>query len=88
MRHRRMGATVSNLLAAINAFGKEQPKRPSGKGWKTIGEVAKQEGVSRGTIRYRMQLAIDHGLKVERFVGSDYDASGKLTKQTWFRVQR
>lgn len=82
-----MSVTENDLLAAINAYGKEQPKKPAGKGWETVGDMAKRERVSRGTIRWRMQLAVDNGLKVERFVGSDYDPNGKLTKQTWFRVK-
>lgn len=82
-----MKVTSDDLLAAINEFGKEQPKRPTGKGWESVGAMAKREGVSRGTIRWRMQLAVDNGLKVERFVGSDYDPNGKLVKQTWFRVK-
>ena len=84
----RPSITHEDLLAAINAAGREQPKRPTGKGWTSVPEMAKREGVSRGTIRWRMQLAVDHGLKVERFVGSDYDPNGKLVKQTWFRVKR
>ena len=77
-----------DLLAAINALGREAPKRPSGKGWETVPQMALREGVSRSSIRQRFRLAMERGLKVERFVGSDYDAGGTLHKQTWFRVKR
>jgi hypothetical protein len=83
-----MSITQNDILAAIEELGKEPPKRPSGKEWKTVGEMAKAQGVSRGAFRHRMKLALDRGLKVERFVGSDYDTNGTLVKQTWFRVKR
>lgn len=83
-----MRVTEGDLLAAINELSKEQPKRPSGKGWERVSDMAKREGVSLSAIRQRMRLALEKGLQVERFTGSDYDASGTLHKQTWFRVKR
>ena len=80
--------TTDDLLAAINALGKESPKRPTGKGWDTVPKMAAREGVSRSSIRQRFRLAVDRGLKVERFVGSELDANGELHKCTWFRVKR
>ena len=77
-----------DLLAAIDALGKVDPKRPPGSGWKTVSQMAKEKGIGISLMRYRFQLAIGRGLKVERFVGSDYDATGALVKQTWFRVKR
>lgn len=78
--------TTDDLLAAIQQLGKELPKRP-GKGWETVGQMATRAGVTVSCMRQRFKLAMQKGLKVERFVGSDYDAHGTLTKQTWFRVK-
>lgn len=80
--------TVDDLLAAINTLSREQPKRPTGKDWERIPDMAKREGVSLSAMRQRFRLALERGLKVERFVGSDYDAGGFLRKQTWFRVAK
>jgi hypothetical protein len=80
--------TQHDLLEAINALGKEQPKRPSGKDWRTMRDLAKKEAVTIGAMRYRLALAIERGLKVERFIGSDFDPTGRLVKQTWFRLQQ
>lgn len=80
--------STSDLLAAINDLGREQPKRPEGTGWRTVFDMAKEVGISRGAMHQRLRVALDRGLQVETFVGSDYDAaSGKLVKQTWFRVK-
>ena len=78
----------SDLLAAIDALGKEQPKRPAGDGWQTVAQMAKARQISVGAMRFRFNQAIERGLKIERFVGSDYDPTGRLVKQTWFRVKR
>lgn len=78
----------NDLLSAIDELGKEQPKRPEGDGWRTVPEMAKEKGVSRGAMHQRLRVALEHGLKVESFVGSDHDATGKLVKQTWFRIKR
>ena len=77
-----------DLLAAINALGKEQPKRPPGTGWYTVAQLAKREGVSRSTIHWRLRRAIEQGLQIDRFLGSDNDPTGRLVKQTWFRVKK
>lgn len=79
--------TENDILDAIRQYGKERPKRPVGKHWRTIAEMAKREAVGISTMRWRMKVALTNGLKVERFVGSDYDAMGTLCKQTWFRVK-
>jgi len=78
----------SDLLAAVRAYGKEAPKRPEGKDWQTVAQMARRAGKSISAMRYQFNLALQHGLKVERFIGSDYDAGGALVKQTWFRVKR
>ena len=83
-----MRPSENDLLAAINALGREQAKRPVGKGWETMAQMAKREGVNKTAISQRFYLAMQRGLKVERFTGSDYDATGTLHKQTWFRVKR
>lgn len=80
--------TTDDLLAAIDALGKEQPKRPVGDGWHTIKQMAKTKGLNISAMRFRFYRAVERGLQVERFVGSDYDAHGTLIKQTWFRVKR
>ncbi len=80
--------TKGDLLDAIRAYSKALPKRPPGQGWRTIVQMAEQEGVTCSAFRQRFYVAIGKGLKVERFVGSDYDQTGALTKQTWFRVRR
>ena len=80
--------TEDDLLAAIREYGKELPKRPEGKQWETIAQMAKRAGKSISAMRYQLTLALQHGLKVERFVGSDYDQAGTLVKQTWFKVKR
>lgn len=78
----------SDLLAAIDALGKKAPNRPQGKGWYTIAEMAKQKGLEISAMRWRFAAALRNGLQVERCTGSDYDATGRLVKQTWFRVKR
>ena len=84
--------TTDDLLAAINALAKEQPKRPEGKlgegGWETLKQMAARQRLGLSAMRFRFARAIDHGLQIERFVGSDYDPTGRLAKQTWFRVKR
>lgn len=77
-----------DLLVAINMLGKALPKRPVGKGWYTVTQLAKREGISITAMRQRFTVAIERGMKVERFTGSDYDPTGRLVKQTWFRVKR
>lgn len=78
----------TDLLAAVNALGREQPKRPTGKDWQRMSDMAKAAGLGISAMRYRFARALERGLKVERFVGSDYDATGTLAKQTWFRVRK
>ena len=80
--------TEDDLLAAIDALGKELPKRPTGTGWKTVRQMASEKGITMTAMRQRFRVAMERGLKVERFVGSDYDATGTLVKQTWFRVKK
>lgn len=80
--------TNNDLLAAINAIGREQPKRPEGEGWETVPQMAKREGISRGAMHQRLRVALEKGLQVEKFIGSDHDAIGNVVKQTWFRVKR
>lgn len=82
-----MKPPLGDLLAMIDHFGKEPPKRPSGAGWFTIAQMAKQRKIGVSAMRYRFNLAITRGLKVERFIGSDFDATETLVKQTWFRVK-
>lgn len=77
--------TVNNLLEAIREYGREKPKRPTGKGWHTIAEMAKEEGIAVGTLDRRLRVAIQNGLKFERFIGSDFDVNGRLVKRTWYR---
>lgn len=83
-----MKVTEGDLLAAIDALGKESPKRPTGNGWQTVAAMAKARGITPTAMRQRFRVAMEKGLKVERFVGSDYDATGALVKQTWFRVKK
>lgn len=80
--------TTDDLLAAIQEFGRELPKRPAGKNWYTVKQMAKREGVSVSAMRQRFRVAMERGLKVERVTGSDYDEAGVLVKQVWFRVKR
>lgn len=80
--------TTDDLLAAIDTLGKEQPKLPSGKGWQTVAQMAKAKGLTISNMRFRFQKAIEKGLQIERFTGSDYDPTGRLVKQTWFRIKR
>lgn len=77
--------TKGDLIDAIREYGKEKPKRPVGKGWHTIAEMAKAEGIACGTLDRRLRVAIQNGLKFERFIGSDYDVTGRLVKRTWYR---
>lgn len=79
---------LNDLLAAINELGRALPKRPPGKGWETMKQMEEREGVGRGAIRFRLLNAMKRGLQIERFIGSDYDDTGALVKQTWFRVKR
>jgi hypothetical protein len=79
--------TTSDLLAAIQEYARQLPKRPPGKHWTTVKQMARRDKVSVSAIRQRFRLAIEHGLKVERFTGSDYDEAGSLVKQVWFRVK-
>lgn len=84
----RIRVTEDDLLAAVNALGREKPKRPDGKGWYTVAQLAKREGVSKSAMRFRLERAVENGLQVERFVGSDYDPTGRLAKQTWLRMKK
>ena len=77
--------TTDDLLAAIQEYGKEPPKRPPGNGWHTVKQMAQQQKVSVSGFRQRFRLAMERGLQVERFTGSDYDEAGTLVRQTWFR---
>jgi hypothetical protein len=79
--------TTADLLAAIQEYGKELPKLPPGRGWITVKEMAQKESLSISAMRQRLRLAMDRGLQVERFTGSDYNEAGQLNKQTWFRVK-
>lgn len=79
--------TQDDLLAAIDTLGKELPKRPPGTGWKTVRQMAQEKGISLTAMRQRFRVAMDRGLKVEEFIGSDYGPNGRLGKQTWFRVK-
>ena len=81
-----MKITTNDLLEALEKYGRELPKRPSGKGWTTIKQMALKKSVTVSRVRWQIQTAIQRGLKIERFVGSDYDEAGQLVKQTWFRV--
>lgn len=80
--------TENDLLALVNALGREKPKRPAGKGWETVQQMAAREGISHGAMSRRFALAIQHGLQVEKFSGSDYDAGGQLRKRTYFRPKQ
>ena len=81
-----MKITTNDLLEALEKYGRELPKRPIGKGWTTIKQMALKKAVTVSRVRWQIQTAIQRGLKIERFVGSDYDEAGQLVKQTWFRV--
>lgn len=80
--------TTDDLLAAILALGKEDAKRPPGNGWKTVAAMAKERGLGISAMRQRLRLAMERGLKVERFTGSDYDMTGRLVKQSWLRMKK
>ena len=82
-----MKVTTQDLLEAIREYGKKPPNHPSGKGWYTIAEMAKREGVGIPNMRYRLKQAMARGVPVERYVGSGFDTTGELVKQTWFRVK-
>ena len=82
-----MKITTGDLLDALEQYGKELPKRPVGKGWHTIGEMAEKKHLSISALRQQIKVAIRNGVRIERFTGSDYDATGHLVKQTWFRVK-
>ena len=82
-----MKITTNDIYSALEEWGREQPKRPEGKGWATYKEMAKKQNVSVARTKMRMQVALRNGLKVERFTGSEYDEMGVLRKQTWFRVK-
>lgn len=82
-----MRPTQGDILAMIDQLGKEAPKRPTGSGWFTVAQMAKRKGLNISAMRFRMKLAMTKGMKVERFVGSDYDGTGALVKQTFFRVK-
>ncbi len=82
-----MSVSENDILDAIEKYGRESPKHPTGKGWETIAHMAKRAKKGISALRYQLKLAISKGLKVERFVGSDYDDTGALRRQTWFRVK-
>lgn len=82
-----MKITTSDLLAALEEYGRERPKRPQGKGWMTTTAVAAQRHVTLGAVKLQIQKAIQNGVSIERFVGSDYGTDGRLVKQTWYRVK-
>ena len=82
-----MKVTTNDLLAALEQYGFEQPKRPTGKGWVQLKDLATQKHTTPGAIKAQMMLARKNGVAIERFTGSDYNEKGRLCKQTWFRVK-
>ena len=82
-----MKVTTSDLLAALEEYGRKMPRRPVGKHWATVKQMAKDKNISVSALRWQIQTAVANGLRIERFVGSDYDEAGHLVKQTWFRLK-
>ena len=82
-----MKITTNDIYTALEEWGREQPKRPVGKGWRTYKEMATKRNTTVAREKMKMQVALRNGLQVEKFSGSDYDEMGVLRKQTWFRVK-
>lgn len=74
-----------DLLALIEKFGKALPKRPEGKGWYTIEEMALKRGITVPAMRYKFRLALENGVKIEQATGSTLGLNGRLKRAMYFR---
>jgi hypothetical protein len=79
--------TTGDLLAALEEFGKAQPKRPAGKGWYTIEEMARQQNTSMPTVRYQLKVARQRGLAIEQAFGTVADADGRAKRATFYKLK-
>lgn len=78
--------TERDLLDAIEKYGQAVPRRPEGKGWYTIEEMAKKKGVSVPAMRYRFKLALAAGVKIEQATGSAPTPDGRLRRAIYYRA--
>ncbi len=67
------------------ALVRQGERLPTGKGWQTIGELAKAHNRTRGGFRKFLLDAVKAGL-VDRFQGLAYSEESRCLKRTvWFR---
>ena len=78
---------INGLLQALREFGKAAARRPAGEGWQTIEEIAIQEGLTIGAVRYRLKAAQQRGVVLELAVGTALDAEGRAKRSYYYRLR-
>ena len=78
--------TVNDLLDALRQYGKPAAKRPDGKGWMTLEEMAQAEKTTKAAIKYRINAAIRRGVKIEQESGTTNLKDGRVVRTAYYRL--
>lgn len=77
--------TENALLAALRQYGKATARRPAGKDWATLAEMALEDGVTLPAIRYKLRMAQRNGVRVETATGTVLDSEGNAKRATFYK---
>ena len=83
MAHR---VTVNDLLDALRKYGNPEERRPEGKGWMSIAEMAVAEKTTKTTIKARINNALKRGIKIQQAKGTAKAKDGRVQQATYYRL--
>ena len=74
------------LLEALTKFGKAIAKKPAGKDWYTVEQLARTQGVSIAAIKYRIRMAQRRGIGIDVAPGTVVDDEGRVVRCAYYRL--